>query len=162
MSVDDAHASICAACGLCCDGTIFAAGKLEPEERGRAGRLKLSVVSESHFQLPCPRHDGVACTVYEDRPNVCRKYECALRLRHAREPAELEEILRIARRTRELARRVSANLPDQHASLAERVARVFDAGGLDTLRGDPELALDIAELTMRLARDYGVGRDVKC
>jgi hypothetical protein len=28
------------------------------------------------FELPCPAHDGSACTVYEEGPKACVDYEC--------------------------------------------------------------------------------------
>ena len=40
-------------------------------------RIGATVKPDGHFfGLPCPAHDGSACTAYEERPQVCRDYEC--------------------------------------------------------------------------------------
>ena len=83
---------LCLRCNLCCNGSLFARVPVTEEERARLpddleffhrdGKLRM--------RLPCPRlgADG-GCTVYMDRPTVCRTYHCKLSKRvEAREISE--------------------------------------------------------------------------
>jgi len=50
-------------------------------ERSRAEMLNMEISEKKgkfFFVLPCPHHRRNFCTIYEDRFNVCRRYECAL------------------------------------------------------------------------------------
>jgi len=74
--------TLCSACGLCCDGTLFTTVTLvggdlpRPEPRSR---LSLFVRDElASFHLPCPLHTGHSCSVYDDRPSSCARYRCDL------------------------------------------------------------------------------------
>ena len=74
----------CLACGNCCRATHTA---FTPEEiEALAPRLGLTAAEFRHLHivveagvafinpLPCPFLEGNRCTVYEDRPTVCREY----------------------------------------------------------------------------------------
>lgn len=68
-------------CGLCCDGTLYPAVDIEPDDKPAAERVGLEVVEEGPgliFRLPCHNLRGAACSVYAIRPAVCRAYRCAL------------------------------------------------------------------------------------
>ncbi len=156
MTLADELAELCSSCGLCCNGTIFAVGRLDPEEVEPARSLGLRVLPTSVFELPCPQHDGRRCTVYASRPKVCAKYECRLRRDHASKGDALAPKLAATGRARELAARVAAKIPAGGTSLIKRIDQLLADGGLEALRHDPELALDITELAMRLERDFGV------
>ncbi len=158
MSLEDELDRLCLACGLCCDGTIFAVAPLGPLELEPARSLKLPIVSDRAFKLPCPLQDGTRCTIHADpaRPAICGAYQCKLRKQHAAEGGDIEERISIVTRTRVIAGRVRAKLPDAETSVIKRVDKLIQDGGLASLRGDPELALDVAELAVRLERDFGV------
>jgi uncharacterized protein len=77
---------ICLTCGLCCDGTIFRHVGFENGEAVQSSVfagcgieiLKDAASGERYFEQPCSAHDGRYCTIYADRPLVCRNFECKL------------------------------------------------------------------------------------
>ncbi len=80
-SASETAASLCTSCGLCCDGSLFGRAALEPEEdfeqfgkllpdRERDGR--------GFFPQPCAALCGTRCSIYGQRPGVCRDFRCKL------------------------------------------------------------------------------------
>ena len=72
-------ADICTSCGLCCTGALFLYGELETHELPLVDHLGLKLWPENGapaLAFPCPAAVGRCCTVYPDRPQVCRKYRC--------------------------------------------------------------------------------------
>jgi Fe-S-cluster containining protein len=75
----ESQGQLCLSCGLCCDGSFFGSvelragddvtglGELLPLER-KAGKIM--------FRQPCSALQGRCCSVYENRPQVCRRYRC--------------------------------------------------------------------------------------
>src|ERR1035437_1105692 len=61
--------SLCLACGICCEGTIFQKVALSPEDEifplTEAGIKIVSDGKLNLFRLPCAAHKNRACTVYE-------------------------------------------------------------------------------------------------
>ena len=85
MSNSDLIQELCGACGLCCNGAIFADVQLQPRDKEtRLRALGLEVKRASHgrgvskFLQPCAAHDGCRCLIYSERPSYCREFECAL------------------------------------------------------------------------------------
>lgn len=78
--------ALCQACGLCCNGLIFSHAVLKPGESGPAAQLGLAVYLEHNdedgdyeaFHLPCPGHKEHLCSIYSQRPEACRHYQCLL------------------------------------------------------------------------------------
>lgn len=68
MSVAD-H-DLCLGCGLCCDGSLFWAVPVEPED---AAPVELD--AEGNLRQPCACFNG-QCTIYPERPASCRAFEC--------------------------------------------------------------------------------------
>lgn len=71
---------LCRACGLCCDGTLFGALRVGDDEEASVQRARLPIHRDDQgaaMRLPCTAHAG-ACTVYDDRPAICRSYRCDL------------------------------------------------------------------------------------
>jgi hypothetical protein len=75
--------TLCARCGLCCDGSLFA----DVELAGRAETIRLEVLGlaieddESNRALlpqPCGALRGTRCGIYAYRPECCRTFECRL------------------------------------------------------------------------------------
>jgi len=69
---------LCTRCGMCCDGTLF-----EYVEVNESERQQLAPLFALHpgakgpvFHQPCPHALHQRCTVYEVRPETCRKYRC--------------------------------------------------------------------------------------
>lgn len=112
--------SLCRACGLCCDGSLFGRVPLTEREVEVARRLRLPVVGGKALAQPCAAFHG-DCEVYEDRPAACRAFVCALA---AREAQPMIERLSIVARTKELLSRLAREgrlSPDDLAELAQRV-----------------------------------------
>jgi hypothetical protein len=71
---------LCAACGMCCDGTIFHHVRLQPRDSAKAlAALGLKLKRKrkhDHILQPCPAHRECRCAIYNDRPQRCRLFEC--------------------------------------------------------------------------------------
>ena len=80
-----AAARLCAECGLCCNGAMFHMVILQPSENPRAlAALGLKIKrkhSLAYMPQPCRAHSGGCCTVYDQRPQRCRIFECRTLLR---------------------------------------------------------------------------------
>lgn len=168
--------SLCLACGLCCDGTLFRDVELQPSDdveklralglplRKRAGK------EAAKFPQPCSALcSDLRCRIYADRPSRCREFECALFKSVAAGRAELSTALKTIRHTRQQAekvRRLLRELGDsgEGVGLAKRFKRVkrkFDAGeipvGLDAETAYDrfaELSLAVHELDLRLRAKF--------
>ena len=81
-SQDGAAQSLCMACGLCCDGTLFDQTDLCAEDDiTRLPGLSVAAVSNEAkpaFRQPCAAYTNCACSIYPDRPHTCREFRCAL------------------------------------------------------------------------------------
>ena len=75
VPIDQPHP--CVACGMCCDGTFF---HFVHFSDGDDQSLFDDVYDEDGrpaFTAPCQNFDK-CCTVYEDRPSVCRGFKCKI------------------------------------------------------------------------------------
>ena len=72
----DRSYELCRDCGLCCDGSLFWAIPMDPDEDA-------PVDLDEHGRLcqPCARFQGT-CTIYADRPRACRAFNCGVLQRH--------------------------------------------------------------------------------
>ncbi len=75
-------ATLCRACGMCCNGAMYAYVSLTDGEAARL-RTRLPVFqtareTDHDFSLPCSLHGPEGCTIYEDRPATCASYSCFL------------------------------------------------------------------------------------
>jgi Fe-S-cluster containining protein len=72
---------LCLDCGICCTTLFFTTVRLYDEDMGN---LPSQITPErrsdklSVFPLPCVAHKDYKCTVYTQRPQTCRSYECNL------------------------------------------------------------------------------------
>jgi Fe-S-cluster containining protein len=77
---DDPATDLCAACGLCCDGTLFYSVVLQPGDSAKeliGLGLKLQKKKKQvQFLQPCSAFSGTHCSIYEHRPTRCRAFEC--------------------------------------------------------------------------------------
>jgi hypothetical protein len=150
--------TLCLACGLCCNGVIFADVKLQASDdvarlRGlglslrAAGRREIratgpnpaTAVTQFKLRQPCPAHDGCRCCIYHQRPLHCRTFECLLlksvnagRTSHA----EALRLIRIARQRADNVRQLLRELGDSEETLAlaarfRRTRRRLERGSLD-------------------------------
>lgn len=117
-----AAARLCTQCGLCCNGVMFHTVKLQPRDSAKtlaALGLKLKRKHGHHFILqPCPAFQNSQCSLYADRPERCRVFECrqlkrlaAGEITEAMAVAKIQEALRrIAQLNELLARAGNTNL----------------------------------------------------
>jgi Fe-S-cluster containining protein len=76
----------CGACTACCRSSMFV--HIGPEEKQTIGRIPRALLfpapgwPEGHLlmgyddQGRCPMLAGDRCSIYEDRPRICREYDC--------------------------------------------------------------------------------------
>jgi len=118
---------LCPACGLCCNGVIFADVRLQPaDDAGRLRSLGLPVCTPRsglrppRLAQPCAAFDGCRCRVYPDRPQYCREFECVLfkSVKAGRtEPGAALRIIRTARERADKVRRLLRKLEDADEQL---------------------------------------------
>jgi len=100
---------LCLACGLCCQGFLHRAALVAPDEIETVQRLGLTVTESEEgpgFPLPCPLHREGRCTVYMERPGVCRDYKCKLLRRFLSGEVAWDECMRLIDLAKELVLRI--------------------------------------------------------
>jgi Fe-S-cluster containining protein len=74
--------SLCRACGLCCDGSLFQFVRLDAADAARARAARLPVIRRDDgadaLSQRCAALTGRDCSIYADRPSPCASYECLL------------------------------------------------------------------------------------
>jgi hypothetical protein len=173
---------LCFACGLCCNGVIFADVRLQagddaerlrslglPLTAGRPGRSQEADNSSRpiRFRQPCAAFDGCRCRIYADRPRYCREFECVLlksvSAGHTGRDAALGIIASARRRADEvlsLLRQLGDR--DEHLPVAarfRRTARRLEQQGLDeeTAERYGRLTLAVHDLNLLLADAFYPG-----
>ena len=149
---------LCVACGLCCNGVIFANLALRPSDN--AARLRSlgvpicsshSALRPPHLTQPCPAFDGCRCRIYADRPGYCRQFECVLlKSVEARRttPAAAMRVVRTARERTEKVRRLLHALGDTAEQLPLSVRFRHTGKRLMEQELDEETAGIYADLTL--------------
>jgi uncharacterized protein len=101
IAFDESAQSLCLACGLCCDGTLFDKAPLERnDEDDKLLALGIEIISGQNgraLKLPCPAHKNCRCTVYTERPTICRTFRCKLLKRFKANEISKTEALEIIR-----------------------------------------------------------------
>ena len=165
---------ICLACGLCCDGTIFADLKLQPGDstapfallesppsthEGQQPTGSSAAIAEAFsrpgratkIRQPCIAFDGCRCRIYPQRPKHCREFEClllhGLKAGRVEKPAALE-IIRTARQRADKVWRLLRELGDVDEESALSVRFRHTAKRLESGRLDEETADRYGELTL--------------
>jgi uncharacterized protein len=159
---------LCTACGLCCNGVIFHTVRLQPGDVPRALQalgLKLKRKHRADYILqPCPAYRDAQCSIYEQRPERCRLFECRQLQRvgtgEITEAMALEKIREVQRRAAQLdslSRRADGSL--RKGPLSRRcetaLAEPFDVTQHPELAEQREdLARGLAELDAMLDEDF--------
>ncbi len=165
-----AASRLCQACGLCCNGVMFHFVRLQPGDSARelaALGLKLKrKKGQDHILQPCPAWREAQCSIYLQRPERCRLFECRQLQRVAAgeitEAAALAKISEVQRRVAHLdglSRRVDGSL--RRGPLSRRcettLAEPFDATTHPELVAEREaLARGLSELDALLDADFRV------
>lgn len=153
---------------MCCNGVIFGDVELQREDDAkRLAGLGLELFRKGGkkcFNQPCGCFDGKLCTIYEDRPNRCRSFECKLLKRvqsgQVSEAAALKSIAEArnaVKAVRQLVRKLGNT--DESVPLNRRysaiIAQPIDlAGSKELIERRSELMFAVAELTRILGRDF--------
>lgn len=72
---------LCTKCGLCCDGSLLDDVELKNEQEAfglELMGLKIDRDDVPALPLPCTALKGKRCSIYKNRPNTCRRFECKL------------------------------------------------------------------------------------
>ncbi len=157
------------ACGLCCNGVLFADVRLQPADDPAAlKQLGLPVRRRGttcRFSQPCSALDSDGCCgVYDGRPQRCRDFECGVLKEVLGRNLTESEGLQIIRQARKLAGKVTRLLErsgnhEFNRPLTKRFQSVMrlpidlSAGdGAGDLRG--ELMLAVHELMELLQQHF--------
>lgn len=121
---------LCLACGLCCNGVIFADVQLQSSDKAarlqalglrfKSSRSKLKT-QKPKFLQPCAAFQNCSCQIYKERPKHCRQFECALLKDLNTSSVSFEAAattVRGAHRRVERVRRLLRKLGDEDESLA--------------------------------------------
>lgn len=133
MTISEEQATtsrLCAACGMCCDGTLFHGMRLQTGDVPRRLAALGLKAKRGLLAQPCPAHQGACCTIYADRPVRCQEFSCRQLLAvHAGTRTEPEALATIAeaRILRDRARTLLRDSGElrEHKPLAARKAAVF-------------------------------------
>jgi hypothetical protein len=149
---------LCPACGLCCNGVIFANVGLRPgDDAVRLRALGLPVCTPPsklrppHLNQPCAAFDGCRCRVYANRPQYCREFECVLlksvQAGHT-EPAAALRIIRTARERADKVRQLLLSLGNTDEELPLSARFRHTGKRLQERELDEETADTYAQLTL--------------
>jgi Fe-S-cluster containining protein len=164
---------LCLACGFCCDGTLHTNTVLLVEEVDAATDVGLTmgiVQDRPAFRQPCTMFRDGRCSIYERRPHVCRRYECALLKRTMGGEITLEQALRVVSIAQKQLGVFRSRVPDAVSFMRflKELEASADAAGADVAQDSPQGvpgALDIetsnhvVALVVYLTRHFGESDD---
>ena len=91
---------------MCCNGTLYTHVGLVPDDLPRLEKYpQVKIVVRNHqdaIDEGCVLHTGTGCGAYEDRPDTCRRYRCALLRAVADEELLEHEALQLIQEARAL------------------------------------------------------------
>jgi Fe-S-cluster containining protein len=130
----EAASRLCTACGMCCNGVLFEIVRLQPQDSMKElEKLGMQInrrKTQPYFKQPCRFLNDCTCTIYEQRPTRCRRFEClqlkmlaAEEITEAAAAAKIEEARTQVQRVRDLLAGAGDASTDE--ALEERVRHVF-------------------------------------
>ncbi len=160
--------SLCLACGLCCNGVLFKDVELkrgdDPKKLERLGIPLKAKGNKQCFPQPCACFQSNNCTIYHDRPNRCRKFECHVLMRTRRQELRPEAALRVIRKALRDSENVRGLLvelgqADEHLSMTERYASVMEqpidmSAGEERTERRAELMMAVQQLMHLLQTEF--------
>jgi uncharacterized protein len=158
---------LCQACGLCCNGVLFADVKLRPADRSdRLSALGAALAKNGNrlvLPQPCSCFDGKLCRIYADRPSLCRAFEChvlkravAGALSQAGARSIVSQTLREARTVRALLLRLGDTNEDLPLTLryARMMEQPISLADPSSSRRRATLMRAMDKLARRLAKEF--------
>ncbi|MEJ5199160.1 MAG: YkgJ family cysteine cluster protein [Anaerolineae bacterium] len=156
---------LCLACGFCCDGTLHTNTVLLPTETEAVAALDMVVEhigERPAFAQPCAMFRDGRCTIYSQRPQVCRHYECALLKRLLAGEIGLLQALRVVRIAQEQLAVWRGRVPTARSFMgwlkeieASASAIGEDAAQAQAVLADTALSEHAAALVIYLTRHFG-------
>ena len=164
----DAISQLCPACGLCCNGVLFADVELQKgDNAGRLIDLGMALKKKGMkraFAQPCHCFDGKLCQIYADRPKRCATFECGLikRVQSGAMPApaalkRIADAKKLVEKVRRLLRRLGDK--DEQLALTKRYGKMMSkpidlSADEDTGEARGELMLAVNDLMHVLQREF--------
>ena len=156
---------LCAVCGLCCNGVMFHSVELQatdrPKELLSLGMKLKKKRRRNFFRQPCPAHKDSRCSIYEQRPQRCRLFECRqlllVRSGEITETSALETILEEKKRIAGVENLLDlAGATNRRRSLKRRHQKVLDEppDGADVEPLRERLTEAMRQLEEVLERDF--------
>jgi Fe-S-cluster containining protein len=130
----EAASRLCTACGMCCNGVLFEIVRLQSQDSVKElEKLGMQInrrKTQPYFKQPCRFLNDCTCTIYEQRPTRCRRFEClqlkllaAEEITEAEAAAKIEEARTQVQRVRDLLAGAGDASTDE--ALEERVRHVL-------------------------------------
>lgn len=95
-------------CGMCCDGTLFVGADIPKSEIAHVTALSLTVKHRPNgsviFEQPCPAFADGCCSVYQERPSICRSYNCKVLAEYTSGRMDLDDCIDMIEVVRGLTR----------------------------------------------------------
>lgn len=151
---------LCKSCGFCCDGTFFNQVEIVEERKNQSEKysknkkLDVEVITTKRFSLPCSCFDQkTGCTIYLDRPNICKNFECGLLQQLNNGKRSFESSVNIVNQLRDGARYINDNV----TSLASFIKPIPILRKFTLIYGhvsDNEAMQELGKLNSELLKSY--------
>ncbi len=148
--------ALCTECGLCCTGALHDYAVLDPDEVDYARSIGMTLRTEGRpgFALPCPKLSGSCCSIYADRPKVCRRFRCGLLERLDNGLIDGAAAAAIVVEAKQYFAAVEAQMPDgMTIPVARALSKSPPAPGLDADGRKSEMRLRLAVTALSLILD---------
>ncbi|MFZ4116488.1 MAG: YkgJ family cysteine cluster protein [Chthoniobacterales bacterium] len=161
---------LCKACGLCCNGVLFDTVRLQPSD-SRAELKSLGMLIKhkkkyDFFHQPCSSFEEDCCSIYAQRPERCRLFECQqLKRLAAGETTEINVLETIAKACSQvehvqqlLQRSCSLNHKKSLAQQYDKVLAepIHESSGVKALEERSELVHAFQELQHFLNNEFRI------
>ncbi len=100
-TAEDPSSTLCRACGLCCDGSLFTRVPLRPDEPvPPLVSLTTTPYGARYVQQHCTALSAQGCGCYAERPRACRGFECLVLTALKADEVSLADALALVTRVR--------------------------------------------------------------
>ena len=155
----DPLSRLCLSCGLCCDGNLFTQVPLRADEVVALRRRGLPLLARGDRPLAleqrCAALAGSSCTIYDERPEGCRRDRCMVHAALAADEVGLGEALVVVVQTHALLGALVDALPPGPGAPLQRARAGARAG---TLTASASAALGAAARQIGRHFDREAGR----
>ena len=157
--------NICLSCMLCCNGTTIGFVQLEENEIIRVKKI-LEIeeeVGNGFILQPCKKLGCNGCTIYNERPSQCVKFECELLLSIKEETISLSSAVVIVEDVKKKKKAIEKLIQQEKINLTSK-SFYFKASELrKTFKKEPypsekleKLIIKLEELNTIVAKNFGI------